>query len=169
MPPRLFADAVSYQHKRNKVITLVVTIHKEKTLDIEVLRSGYLYHYTNIEALKNILEKKSIWISNISCLNDYSEMFYTYEIIEKRLERVNLIKLANKENCYDNYPDGYEDAASCFYDRLYRFERLLKSMLLKSSKNSTKEIKYLFFHYQKKEIHYPYGRVIQKERAIISS
>jgi len=41
-----------------------------------------IYHYTSIQALKSIVETRSIWCSNIKYSNDPSEVIYGYELVE---------------------------------------------------------------------------------------
>lgn len=47
-----------------------------------------IYHYTSIDGLKSILKNKSIWLSDISFLNDESEMKYTLDLINDYLDSV---------------------------------------------------------------------------------
>lgn len=50
----------------------------------------YVFHYTDINALKNILEKRCFWASKSNFLNDYSELQYTKEIFLNVLEEIKL-------------------------------------------------------------------------------
>ncbi len=61
-----------------------------------------LYHYTSPEALKNIIEKKQLWFSDVHYLNDKSEIEYTRKLI--------LDILANRK---DLDPDFHANIDSC--------------------------------------------------------
>jgi hypothetical protein len=43
-----------------------------------------LFHYTGINALKNILEHNELWASKSDFLNDYSEIAYIHKILTRR-------------------------------------------------------------------------------------
>lgn len=49
-----------------------------------------LYHYTNIDALISILQKKTFWLSNVELMNDKNEINYSLGIIEKALISLNI-------------------------------------------------------------------------------
>jgi hypothetical protein len=44
-----------------------------------------LYHYTNLNGLKGIIDTRSLWATDIYYLNDFSEMSYAFEFIIKRI------------------------------------------------------------------------------------
>jgi hypothetical protein len=43
----------------------------------------YIYHYTGIEGLRGIIEKKTIWLSHSKCLNDSSEIKHGVDMFTK--------------------------------------------------------------------------------------
>jgi Protein of unknown function (DUF2971) len=45
-----------------------------------------LYHYTSLEALRSIIQSKSVWATNIFYLNDSSEYRHVLSAIAKRIE-----------------------------------------------------------------------------------
>lgn len=47
-----------------------------------------IYHYTSIEGLKSILKNKTLWLSDISFMNDESEMKYTFDLVCNYLDSV---------------------------------------------------------------------------------
>ncbi len=49
----------------------------------------YLYHYTSIDALMGILEKKEFWLGNTANMNDSSELIdFTKRIIDAVMEKL---------------------------------------------------------------------------------
>jgi Protein of unknown function (DUF2971) len=46
-----------------------------------------LYHYTTQNGLIGIIEKRSLWFTNIFYLNDASEYRYTYDLVEEELNK----------------------------------------------------------------------------------
>lgn len=46
-----------------------------------------IYHYTNLHALKNIIETGEIWFTRVDCLNDYSEYNYYKSIFNDARNR----------------------------------------------------------------------------------
>jgi hypothetical protein len=47
-----------------------------------------LYHYTNLDGLRGILEHRALWLGHISCLNDPSELQYGRRIINEAIDAV---------------------------------------------------------------------------------
>lgn len=47
----------------------------------------YVYHYTSMQSLKNIIDHKCIWATESSYMNDPNEIKYGYEVLKKELER----------------------------------------------------------------------------------
>lgn len=43
----------------------------------------YLYHYTNFDGLKGILDTKELWLTDRKCLNDMSEFVYSKDLMIK--------------------------------------------------------------------------------------
>lgn len=50
---------------------------------IKRIKEATLFHYTSVEALKNILENREFWLTESKYLNDYQELRYTYDMILK--------------------------------------------------------------------------------------
>jgi len=91
---------------------------KQKAIEIHHLlpeefeygeQNGFVYHYTNLNALINILNSKSIWLTAFHQLNDLSEGRLLFEEIIRHLKvkqvnkiEIKLRKLFNKiiENAY---------------------------------------------------------------------
>lgn len=48
-----------------------------------------LYHYTNLEGLKGIINSRSIWFTHASTLNDPTELKYGKQLILNSIEKVN--------------------------------------------------------------------------------
>jgi len=48
----------------------------------------YIFHYTDVNALKNILEKRYLWASKSNFLNDCSEIQYTKNVFENVLKEI---------------------------------------------------------------------------------
>lgn len=69
------------------------TYEKELTKTIQEAKKkygNYLYHYTSINTLIGILEKKEFWLGNTANMNDTSELIdFTKRIIRVVLEKVN--------------------------------------------------------------------------------
>ena len=47
-----------------------------------------LYHYTNLNAAKGILDTKEMWLSNVRTMNDPDELSYGYRLIAMALEEL---------------------------------------------------------------------------------
>jgi hypothetical protein len=60
-----------------------------------------LYHYTNVSALKSILEKESLWLTYAKYLNDSSELKYTIEIINNLREQTYHLSMEPKARGYE--------------------------------------------------------------------
>lgn len=45
-----------------------------------------LYHYTDVNAVKSILERKKLWLTDVRFLNDAEEMSEGFKIIIRYLE-----------------------------------------------------------------------------------
>ncbi|SFA81827.1 MULTISPECIES: HNH endonuclease [unclassified Bacillus (in: firmicutes)] len=72
---------------------------KEKNVDSKKLNkwvneyfstpvTGDLYHYTNLNAAKGILDTKEMWLSNVRTMNDPDELSYGYRLITMALEEL---------------------------------------------------------------------------------
>lgn len=72
---------MEYQKQRRTISSI-----QEATTELP----DYLYHYTSPDAAIGILTHEELWASNISFMNDSSELFYTRKLakslIEKRIE-----------------------------------------------------------------------------------
>ena len=49
-------------------------------------KSKLIYHYTSINGLIGIIERKSIWATNILYLNDASELNYSKNILKEEIK-----------------------------------------------------------------------------------
>ena len=58
-----------------------------------------LYHYTSSSGLKNILNSKKIWFSNVEYLNDEEEIYYTYKLA---IDVANDLKATLNKNFYSD-------------------------------------------------------------------
>ncbi|PHC41314.1 hypothetical protein COF09_16515 [Bacillus toyonensis] len=72
---------------------------KEKSVDSKKLNTWVnqyfsdtvtndLYHYTNLNAAKGILDTKEMWLSNVRTMNDPDELSYGYRLITMALEEL---------------------------------------------------------------------------------
>lgn len=52
--------------------------------------NSLVYHYTSPEALLNIIETHNLWFSEITYMNDESEIRYTFELLKELLEKYKL-------------------------------------------------------------------------------
>lgn len=77
-----------------------------KNSDVAKITKGTLYHYTDGNALQNILEKKVFWITKSNFLNDPSELSYIDEIMEDANEKLRK-EITKKHNL-----DAIKDLAS---------------------------------------------------------
>jgi hypothetical protein len=80
--------------------------------------SNVLYHYTNARGLLGILKENALWASNVSFMNDFSELKYTKDLLDRELQRIiknkaNLKKL-NLNNIFNVITDGFNAYACCF-------------------------------------------------------
>ncbi len=46
---------------------------------------NYLYHYTSIATLHNILKSKQFWLGNTATMNDKKEVKYFIELLQRAL------------------------------------------------------------------------------------
>jgi hypothetical protein len=60
---------------------------------VKKLQEGTLYHYTNTNALLNILLSKKLWISKIDFLNDYSEINLSQNLMKNVFEKLDILKI----------------------------------------------------------------------------
>ena len=49
-------------------------------------KSGLLYHYTDVEGLKGIIERNELWASSAYFLNDSAEITYGYGLLKEVLD-----------------------------------------------------------------------------------
>jgi hypothetical protein len=49
--------------------------------------SGPFFHYTNQPGLRGIIETKSLWFTDIFCLNDSTELNYALNLIQEELDK----------------------------------------------------------------------------------
>src|SRR3974390_2152835 len=59
-----------------------------------------LFHYTSLEGLIGIIEKRSIWATSILYLNDASEMIYSIGLFREQVIKIK--KEAPKNSLYSN-------------------------------------------------------------------
>lgn len=64
---------------------------------IEKSTQNSIYHYTDFNALKGILETKSLWLNNIFCCNDCLEIRYYIKEIKDLIAK----ELGNDETVID--------------------------------------------------------------------
>lgn len=69
--------------------------HQKMIRNTDFKNNEIIYHYTNPEAFLGIIQNSKFRFSDVSCLNDESEQFYTYQLLKKILEANP--KLVNKE------------------------------------------------------------------------
>lgn len=76
----------------------------------------FIYHYTNIEAAKSILDTKSIWLTSFSTTNDLTEgKFIFNRMIEMLEDKKNLALSKRLKTLYDNvYKNSYL-ASFCYF------------------------------------------------------
>ena len=66
--------------------------------ELDPAKSPILYHYCSLETFLSIIQFKSLRLSDINTMNDYSEMHWAYE---KFVEAVNIVR--------EHYEDSYFD------------------------------------------------------------
>lgn len=59
---------------------------------------GMVYHYTNADGLKGIIEKNQLWATSAYFLNDSTEIVYGYELLKDLLDDWLAKKLLSREN-----------------------------------------------------------------------
>ena len=65
----------------------------DEDIEIEVLKTGIIYHYTSVEGVLGILDKSEFWVTKSDFLNDISEINYTFDLFEENF--LNKIKNEN--------------------------------------------------------------------------
>lgn len=67
-----------------------------------------LWHYTAGSALISIIESRSLWLTQISCLNDYSEMRYAIQLVRQAFQtrRANATPTPQEEYLYEQIDAG---------------------------------------------------------------
>jgi len=66
-----------------------------------------LYHYTDLDGLKGIIDKKCLWATDIYYLNDFSEMSYAFDFISERIDT--FLKTIPDENRHNKGMRTYFD------------------------------------------------------------
>jgi hypothetical protein len=79
---------------------------------------GLLYHYTTAQGLIGILESNSLWASNVSYMNDLSELRYTKKLLDEEMMKAvqddpESDRIAFK-NVFNIVIDGFNAYACCF-------------------------------------------------------
>jgi hypothetical protein len=67
-----------------------------------------LWHYTSGDALIKIIESRSVWLTQISCLNDYSEMRYSIALLRQAFQtrRANTTPSPDEQYLYERIDAG---------------------------------------------------------------
>ena len=81
---------VSYSDKLFKKVPFVRNL-------LEDAKNPEIFHYTKPSKLLSILETEKIRFSNVLCLNDKDEVTYSYKLIIKLLEELDVLNLELKE------------------------------------------------------------------------
>ncbi|EOQ98272.1 PF11185 family protein [Leptospira wolbachii serovar Codice str. CDC] len=70
----------------------IIEIFKRKTEEIIIpqVNPKEIYHYTDINGVKGILESRRIWASDVRYLNDPSETTYFHNLIKEKIENSKL-------------------------------------------------------------------------------
>lgn len=96
----------------------------EEKIDLELIRKKYdkeyplgigtfedlteinkIYHYTSIDAIKNIILSRRLWLSNCQFLNDSQEIIYTKGLINEVFNKIN-------NNLFDDIINIYTETVS---------------------------------------------------------
>ena len=130
--------------------------------NVPINDSEIVYHYTTPTALKNIIEKRCIWLSEIHYLNDKSELTYTYELLHKILE-----------NSFDIDKDFKETLINLITIKRYasplRIRELpSKNIFIASFSNASDEL-LLWNYYTKSEHKYGYNIGFNKQQLFPNS
>ncbi|MCK4798644.1 MAG: DUF2971 domain-containing protein [Spirochaetes bacterium] len=99
-------------NKKEMIINKIMLYIKNNSFLMEYLRKDFtglknlsipekIYHYTNINSLKGILENKEFWASQAEYLNDKSELKYFWGIYENILE--------SRQNEHDLLKKNYKE------------------------------------------------------------
>lgn len=92
-----------------------------------------IYHYTSPEAFFEILKNKTIWFSNVNCLNDASERKYIYNILQERVYKSELSALFLNEitNLCNMMKEDVENV--CYASTMYNInDKFIASFSLNS-------------------------------------
>lgn len=91
-----------YRDVKEKVISKFDQISALQSANISYRydENKYIYHYTNANALKNILEKESLWVSNARYLNDSSEIKYSLDLISSVAEEIEKLSFADNSRTH---------------------------------------------------------------------
>lgn len=81
-PINAFSHAGSYPDMEKVVRKSTISWIKKHNQDSQLI----LYHYTNGDGLKGIIENRSIWCTYINALNDPYEFQYGKKLIEERID-----------------------------------------------------------------------------------
>jgi hypothetical protein len=76
----LNGNANSYMSRLNKI--------KEDFDKKNQTKPTTIYHYTNFESLKGILESRCLWLTNYRYLNDSSEINYSCDEVLELIQRI---------------------------------------------------------------------------------
>lgn len=68
-----------------------LTLVEEKLKDkVSETADDTIFHYTDVDALKSVLENETLWFSNAGYLNDASELQYIIDIIYGVAENISM-------------------------------------------------------------------------------
>jgi hypothetical protein len=77
-----------------------------------------LYHYTTAQGLLGILKKNTLWASNLSTMNDFSELKYAGNLMDKELMKVieanSVLESQLEHSSFNDFLDIYAAYAVCF-------------------------------------------------------
>ena len=82
-----------------------------------------LYHYTNAAGLKGIIEKKALWLTDVSYMNDAGELSYATQLIidlleDKKSGAANALDLlAHLQESVTWFRESFVVHAACFCER----------------------------------------------------
>ncbi|MEG0969258.1 MAG: hypothetical protein RSG92_28260, partial [Pseudomonas sp.] len=71
--------------------------------------AGSLYHYTDVNAVRSILEKRQLWLSDIRFLNDSQEMNDGSRFVLDALDDLLPVPGMDKD-CFDNAKERLREA-----------------------------------------------------------
>lgn len=84
--------------------------------------SAKFVHYTSAEAAIHIINKKRIWMRNVTCMSDYREVQHGYEILQRYFSDQNKRDAFNRE--LDKCSQGVGNEATEMFGQLWNNIRL---------------------------------------------